>query len=105
MELQSNLAAFRKAGIQPVAISYDSVDVLKRFAMDRDIAYPLLADPDSRVIDAFKIRNTAANGRVKGVPHPGTFIIGKDGRIIAKLAHDGYRERHTSTQIIQAAGK
>ena len=105
MELQSNLAAFRKAGIQPVAVSYDSAEVLKRFAKDRDIAYPLLADPDCRVIDAFKIRNTAAKGRVKGVPHPGTFIIGKDGRIIAKLAHDGYRERHTSAQIIQAAEK
>jgi peroxiredoxin len=105
VELQSNLAAFRKAGIQPVAVSYDSVDVLKRFAKDRDITYPLLADPESRAINAFKIRNTAARGRTAGIPHPGTFIIGKDGRIVARLAHDGYRERHTSAQIIEAAGK
>lgn len=76
-----------------------------RFAKDRDITYPLLADPESRAINAFKIRNTAARGRTAGIPHPGTFIIGKDGRIVARLAHDGYRERHTSAQIIEAAGK
>ena len=105
MELQENLAALKKAGIQPVAISYDPAKILERFAKDRDITYPLLTDPDSKAIDAFKIRNTAARGRTSGVPHPGTFIIGQDGKIIAKLAHDGYRERHTSAEIIKAAGK
>lgn len=105
MELQSNLAAFKKAGIQPVAISYDSVSVLKRFAKDRKISFPLLADSGSKVIDAYKIRNPRGRGRLNGVPHPGTFIIGQDGRIIAKLAHDGYRERHSSREIIKAAAQ
>jgi len=103
VELQENLAAFRKAGIQTVAISYDSAESLKRFARDRKITYPLLADPGSATIDAFKIRNPAGRGRTSGIPYPGTFIIGQDGKIIAKLAHAGYRERHTSEEIIKAA--
>ena len=41
--------------------------------------------------------------RQSGIPHPGTFIIGKDGKIIAKLAHEGYRNRHTADEIIKAA--
>ncbi len=105
MELQSNLAAFKKAGIQPVAVSYDSVAVLTRFAKERVITYPLLSDSGSRTIDAYQIRNTDARGRMSGVPHPGTFIIGQDGKIVAKLAHEGYRERHTSAEIIAAARK
>lgn len=106
MELQSNLAALKKAGITPVAVSYDSVKVLARFVKDRKIAFQLLSDPDSKTIEAFKIRHPSFNrGRLKGVPHPGTFIIGQDGRIIAKLAHDGYRQRHTAAEIIAAAGK
>jgi hypothetical protein len=32
-------------------------------------------------------------------------VIGKDGRIVAKLAHDSYRKRHTTEEIIKAAGK
>ena len=105
MELQSNLAALKKAGVQPVAISYDSVDVLKRFAKQRKITFPMLSDSVSKVIDAYKIRNQQARRRMEGVPHPGTFIIGQDGKIIAKLAHEGYRERHSSAEIIKAAGK
>lgn len=105
MELQSNLAALKKAGIQPVAISYDPVAVLDRFARQRKITFPILADPGSRTIDAYKIRNEQGRGRMAGVPHPGTFVIGKDGKIVAKLAHDSYRKRHTTAEIIKAAGK
>lgn len=105
MELQSNLAALKKAGIQPVAISYDSVEVLDRFAKQRKITFPLLSDPGSKTIDAYQIRNPQGRGRTDGVPHPGTFIIGKDGKIVAKLAHEGYRDRHTTDEIIKAAAE
>jgi peroxiredoxin len=105
VELQSNLETLKKAGIQPVAISYDSVEVLKRFAKQRKITFPMLSDPGSKTIDAYKIRNQRGKGRTAGIPHPGTFIVGKDGKIVAKLAHEGYRERHTTAEIISAAGK
>ena len=96
----------KKAGITPVAISYDSEKVLARFAKDKRISFPLLSDPGSKTISAFKVLHTGMRrGRMKGVPHPGTFIIGKDGKIIAKLSHDGYRKRHTSDEIIESAGK
>lgn len=105
MELQSNLKNLKKAGITPVAISYDKTDVLTKFAKKGDIQFPLLADPNSKTIKAYKILNSGAGGRMAGIPHPGTFIIGQDGKIVAKLAHDGYRRRHTSEQIIDAAKK
>ena len=105
MQLQSKLAELKTAGITPVAVSYDSIKILARFAKDRQIGYPLLSDSESRVIAAYNIllNPNQKRSRMAGIPHPGTFIIGQDGKIIAKLAHDGYRQRHTADEIIEAA--
>jgi len=105
VQLQSRLAELKKAGIIPVAVSYDPVRILERFAKDRDIEFPLLSDPESKVIAKFRIllNPNEKRRRMAGLPHPGTFIIGQDGRIIAKLAHEGYRKRHTAEEIIEAA--
>jgi len=86
-----------------VAISYDSLDILRRFTEKRSITYPLLSDPKSAVIDAYGIRNLEAKGsRIDGVPYPGTFIIDGSGFIRAKLFYEGYRTRHTSQDIVAA---
>lgn len=87
-------------------MSYDGVDVLNKFGGKSKINYPLLSDPGSNTFAAFGIRNKEAKGsRIDGVPHPGTFLIGKDGVIQAKLFYDGYRERHQAADILKAAQK
>lgn len=105
MQLQSKLTELKQAGITPVAVSYDPVKILARFAKDKKIGYPLLSDPGSKVIGSYKILLSPGRkgSRLAGVPHPGTFIIGQNGKIIAKLAHDGYRNRHSADEIIDAA--
>ena len=86
-----------------VAVSYDSVEVLKRFAIRGKITYPLLSDAGSQTIKAYGIYNQDADGgKLQGIPHPGTFIIDQEGVIRAKLFYDGYRERHQSQDMIQA---
>ncbi|HEY4273569.1 MAG TPA: redoxin domain-containing protein [Candidatus Udaeobacter sp.] len=87
---------------QLVAISYDSPEVLKRFAAKKSIAYPLLSDTGSKTIDAYGIRNKEAMGRASRIPYPGTFIIGTDGVIRAKLFLEGYKERASTEAIVQA---
>jgi peroxiredoxin len=67
------------------------------------IAYPLLSDPGSQTIEAYHIRNEAAKGKQEGIPHPGTFILDQAGVIRAKLFLEGFRERHTTEALIQAA--
>ena len=83
-----------------VAISYDSVDILDKFATKKEITFPLLSDPKSDAIKGFKLLNPAGSGRLAGIPFPGTMIVGKDGKIIGKLFHEGYRERHTGEEIL-----
>ena len=60
MELQEQLDTLQQRGIGVAAISYDTVDVVSDFSERRGITFPLLADPESRVIKSFGILNTVA---------------------------------------------
>ena len=95
--------AARHPGVQIVGISYDSPAVLKKFSDQAKITFPMLSDPESRTIEAYHIRNEAARGRAEGVPRPGTFILDREGVIRAKLFLEGYRDRHTTDALIDAA--
>lgn len=102
VQLQSDLATIQANGAQLVAVSYDSPEVLKRFAAKKSITYPLLSDTGSKTIDAYGIRNKEATGRTSGIPYPGTYVIGTNGVIHAKLFLEGYKERASTEAIVQA---
>jgi len=101
--LQRDLKTIESAGIQVIGISYDEPGVLKKFSDQSKIGFPMLSDPGSKTIDAYHILNTSAKGKASGVPYPGTFILDSQGVIRAKLFLDGYRDRHTTDALIQAA--
>ena len=101
--MQRDLKSIEDAGVQVVGISYDSPEALKRFSDKAKITFPLLSDPGSKTIDAYHIRNEAARGKAEGVPNPGTFILDREGVIRAKLFLEGYRQRHTTDALIEAA--
>jgi peroxiredoxin len=103
VQLQKDLKSIEASGIQIVGISYDDTKVLKSFSDRMRITFPLLSDPGSKTIDAYHIRNESARGKAEGVPHPGTFILDRKGVIRAKLFLEGYRNRHTTDALIEAA--
>lgn len=103
VDLQAGLAAIKAAGLQVVAISYDPVEVLERFAKQRNIQFPLLSDPGSATIKNWKLLNADAKGRTEGIPHPMTYVLSRDGVIRAQLGHETYQVRHTVPDLIQAA--
>lgn len=103
--MQKDLDGLKKGEIQIAAVSYDSVDVLKEFGKKQKIRYPLLSDPKSKAIEAFGIRNKDAKGMMDGVPHPGTFIVDREGVIREKLFYEGYRKRHVGKDILEATKK
>jgi peroxiredoxin Q/BCP len=101
--LQKGLKSLEDKQIRVVAISYDSVEVLAKFAEKQKITFPLLSDPDSKVIKDYGLLNKEAKGKTEGIPYPGIVLIDKEGLIRAKLFFDGYRERHGPEDIIKAA--
>jgi peroxiredoxin len=98
--------ALGEAGISVVAVSYDSMETLKEFSDKQKIGFPLLSDAGSKVIEKFGIRNKDMDERkeLAGVPHPGTFVIDKEGVVRAKLFLKRYAQRHSVKELI-AAGK
>ena len=102
MELQSNLARIRAEGLEVAAISYDSRAVLKNFAERRGITFPLLSDPNSKIIRDFGILNeqVPTDTPLYGIPYPGTYLLDRSGRVTAKYFEDDYTQRYTSADIL-----
>ena len=82
------------------AISYDSEAILKYFSDRQKIGFPLLADPDSKAIQAYEVLNAEAAGQFKGMARPGYFFIDPNGVIKEKYFEAKYRERLTGNNVI-----
>jgi hypothetical protein len=102
VELEQNLDRIRKQGLGLAAISYDSVEILKNFAGRRHITFPLLSDPESKIIRAFGILNdTVKPGTPQfGIPNPGTFVLDAKGTVVAKYFEEDIRERVSASDIL-----
>jgi AhpC/TSA family/Disulphide bond corrector protein DsbC len=86
--------------VKLAAISYDSEEILKFFADRHQVDYPLLGDPDSKIIKAYGVLNGEATGMQKGFARPGYFFIDGNGIIREKFFEARYRERLTGNSII-----
>lgn len=102
-DLQKHLMEIEGAGVQLVAISYDSPETNAKAARKLGLTFPLLSDPGSKVIDAYGIRNMEATGKAAGIPHPTLFLLDSQGIIRVKLMRDGYRERPEPAEIVAGA--
>jgi hypothetical protein len=102
VELEHDLPRIKAQGFGLAAVSYDSVEVLKNFAGRRGITFPLLSDPESRIIQSFGILNESApkNSPFSGIPYPGTYLVNPKGVVISKYFVDDFRERDTAGEIL-----
>jgi hypothetical protein len=82
------------------AISYDSEEILRYFADRHKIEYPLLGDPDSKIIDTYGVLNREATGMQKGFARPGYLFIDGKGIIREKFFDARYRERLTGNSLL-----
>lgn len=104
VELQRNLAAITREGYGLAAMSYDPPATLKAFADKHGVTFPLLSDAGSKTIAAWGVLNRAATAREAGIPHPGTFIIDRTGRIVERSFESVYQERRTATSVLARLG-
>jgi peroxiredoxin len=65
---------------------------------DQELGFPLLSDPDSRVIGRYGLLNP--DGR--GWPHPTVFLIDRDGVVRWRFMEVDYRMRATNQDILTA---
>lgn len=98
----------RKQGelLNVLAISVDNPGQSREFAEKiaadgrGKVDYPILSDPEHRVIDAYGIRDPDYNGqKFEGIARPTVYVINKDGRVTWMKVELNYKERPTNSDI------
>src|SRR5260370_35764455 len=100
VQLQQAQQRFKDRGIGLAAISYDSEAILKDFAERQHITFPLLADPQSEIIQKYRVLNAEAKGMTRGMAHPGFVYIDSAGRVKEKFFEAEYQDRYTANNVI-----
>ena len=102
MELEQNAKEFEKLGIGVAGLSYDSPAVLKNFSERKGIHFPLLSDPDSKIIKELGILNDEVpkTNAFYGIPYPGTYVLDAKGTVMAKYFEDDFKQRYTAADLL-----
>jgi peroxiredoxin Q/BCP len=81
-DFRDSLARLQAAGYEVVGISPDSPDKQRRFVEKEALTYPLLADEDRRVMDAYGAwgEKSLYGKKVTGVIRS-TVVVGEDGNV------------------------
>jgi peroxiredoxin len=75
--LREDIDRFTAAGTTVVAVAPDTPEGVARFIRDRDFPFPLLADVDHTVFDAYDVVNRMASLGQR----PAVFVIDHDGTV------------------------
>jgi len=106
VELPSRYDDIKRQGLGLVSITYDASETLKKFADSRGIAFPLVSDPGSAIIKRYWLFNNTVDPKTRayGIPHPGTFIVDRSGRVVSRFFEDAYQERYTAAKVLATLG-
>ena len=101
-DLNRRLDDFRKQGLNVATITYDSVAILQHFGERQQIRYPMLSDPDSKIIRDFGLfnENQEKGTRGYGIPYPGTYVVDANAVVQSKYFEDDYTERYSAASIL-----
>jgi peroxiredoxin len=107
MDLNTANAAIERRGYKMAGISYDTPEILSTFIERRNIAYTLLSDPKSEIIDRYELRDPQyrPGSRAYGVPRPIILVIERSGTIKAKLYEETYQKRPPAALVVETLDK
>jgi peroxiredoxin Q/BCP len=79
---RDDFAAFKKKGAVILGVSADSVKAHDKFVKKFELPFPLLADADKKIVEAYGVwgEKTFMGYKYLGI-HRVTFLIGPDGHI------------------------
>ena len=75
--LRDHMGDLKKDNVQVIGVSFDSAASHQKFIADQSLNFPLVADTDGKIADAYGVR-VAGRNMARRV----SFLIGKDGKIM-----------------------
>jgi len=97
-DFRDNLSELNDAGLAVVGISPDKPTKLAKFSDDQNLTFPLLSDPDRKVLTSWGAfgEKTMYGKTVQGVIRS-TFVVDEKGKIA--VAQYNVKAAHTTTNI------
>ena len=75
--LRDQMSDLKKDDVEVIGVSFDSSESHQKFIQKYNLNFPLLADTDGKIADAYGVRREAGKNIARRV----SFLIGKDGKI------------------------
>ena len=101
MKLQGDYERIKGLDAEVVAIGMDTLNVLDRLIQVTGIQYPVLADPDHKVAEAYGVYNLLRDNR----PVPSLFIVDEEGVIAWKHVGKKRKDWPDEEDILKQLGQ
>jgi peroxiredoxin len=98
------LSEFSKRGIRVAAVSVDPVEVSRTLAEKAGLTFPLLSDPEMKVIRPYDLQHIRGHNGAD-IARPAEFLIDHTGRVRWLNLTDDIRVRATGEQVIREADR
>jgi peroxiredoxin len=80
----------------------DPVETNARLARAADLSYPILSDPELRVIDAYRLRHAGGGHDGHDVAHSASVLVDADGIVRWTSVTRNFRVRPTPADVLAA---
>jgi len=99
---QHRLSEFDARGVRVVAISIDPPDINKRHAQKLGYTFPLLSDPNAKIIRRYDVLHPGAGPKGADIARPAEFLLDSDGIVRWVNLTDNIAVRARPEQVLDA---
>lgn len=97
MDLQSRYQSFQERETEVIALAVHDLAGAQRMAQVTGAVFPILADPDHAVADAYGVYDLLGDG----VATPAVFIIDTSGRVVWSYIGQNASDRPSAQTILE----
>jgi len=99
---QHRLSEFDARGIRVVGISVDPPDVNRRHSQKLGYTFPLLSDPDAKIIRRYDVLHRMAGPKGTDIARPAEFLLDSNGIVRWVNLTENIAVRARPGQVLQA---
>ena len=99
---QQRLPEFESRGIRVVAISVDPPDVNQRQSQKLGYTFPLLSDPDAKLIRRYDVLHAGAGPKSADIARPAEFLLDSNGVVRWVNLTENIAVRARPDQVLEA---
>jgi len=104
--LQSRLEEIRETDARVLSVCVDSVETNAKVVENLDLDFPILSDPDLKVIKAFGLLHKGGYAREGAdVARPAVFVLDQQGVVRWRHLTDNWRKRVRPEVVLEQLSK